>query len=316
MKKTSLTFWMVVLLGLAVAGCSSPAKTTTAGPGQSQPTVATQSVTVTPDQEQPPAKAPAQSAVRVPPKTGTAQGWPAQVQTAPPAPGQNSSQEQSTAVPAPAPLTITTKQVQQNSETIQVDLSIPVIDGLQDSKLQQQLNNRFEQDASTFETDIETQAGEDIKEAAKSGYPFRQYNATTAYKVAYNQNGLLSITVDYYQFTGGAHGATERRPYNYDLEMGKELSLQDLFKAGVNYKEILNREIAAQIKANPEGGYLTQPEMGFETIDDNQPFYLTDGGLVVYFAQYEIAPYVAGIPEFKIPFSLLKDSVEPRFTGQ
>jgi predicted small secreted protein len=282
MKKTSLTFWMVVLLGLAVAGCSSPAKTTTAGPGQSQPTVATQSVTVTPDQEQPPAKAPAQS----------------------------------TAVPAPAPLTITTKQVQQNSETIQVDLSIPVIDGLQDSKLQQQLNNRFEQDASTFETDIETQAGEDIKEAAKSGYPFRQYNATTAYKVAYNQNGLLSITVDYYQFTGGAHGATERRPYNYDLETGKELSLQDLFKAGVNYKEILNREIAAQIKANPEGGYLTQPEMGFETIDDNQPFYLTDGGLVVYFAQYEIAPYVAGIPEFKIPFSLLKDSVEPRFTGQ
>jgi hypothetical protein len=316
MKKTSLTLWMVVLLGLAVAGCSSPAKTTTAGPGQSQPTIATQSVTVTPDQEQPPAKAPAQSAVRVPSKAGTAQGWPAQVQTAPPAPGQNSSQEQSTAVPAPAPLTITTKQVQQNSETIQVDLSIPVIDGLQDSKLQQQLNNRFEQDASTFETDIETQAGEDIKEAAKSGYPFRQYNATTAYKVAYNQNGLLSITVDYYQFTGGAHGATERRPYNYDLETGTELSLQDLFKAGVNYKEILNREIAAQIKANPEGGYFTQPEMGFETIGDNQPFYLTDGGLVVYFAQYEIAPYVAGIPEFKIPFSLLKDSVEPRFTGQ
>ena len=245
MKKTLLALWMAVLLGLAVAGCSSPAKTTSAGLWSSQPIVATQTVTNTPDQEQPPAKAPVQSTVRMPSKAGTA----------PPAPGPNPSQEQSTA--APAPLTVTTKQVQQNSETIQVDLSIPVIDGLQDSKLQQQLNNRFEQNASQFETNIETQAGEDIKQAAVSGYPFRQYNATTAYKVAYNQNGLLKgITVDYYQFTGGAHGGTERRPYNYDLETGKELSLRDLFKAGVNYKEILNGEIAAQIKANPEGGCI------------------------------------------------------------
>jgi hypothetical protein len=316
MKKASLTLWMVVLLGLAVAGCSSPAKTATAGPGQSQPTVVTQSVASRPAQEQPPTKTPSLSTVRVSVKASAAQERLAQVQTATPAQEQNSAKEQSTAIPVPAPLTITTKQVQQNSETIQVDLSIPVLAGLRDSKLQQQLNNRFEQEASIFMTGIETQAGEDIKEAAKSGYPFRQYNATSTYKAAYNQNGLLSITVDYYQFTGGAHGATERKPYNYDLETGKELSLQDLFKAGVNYKEILNREIAAQIKANPEGDYFTQPEMGFETIDDDQPFYLTDGGLVVYFAQYEIAPYVAGIPEFKILFGQLKGSVNPRFTGQ
>jgi uncharacterized protein YceK len=316
MKKTSLTLWMMVLLGLALAGCSSPAKTTAAGPGQSQPTVATQSVTNAPAQKPPSVKAPASSAIQVTSQANTAQGRPTQGQIAPPAPGPNPAQEQSTVASSPAPVTITTNQVQQNNETIQVDLSIPVIDGLQDSLLQQQLNNRFEQDASKFETDIATQAGEDIKEAAASGYPFRQYNATTAYKVAYNQNGLLSVTVDYYQFTGGAHGGTERRPYNYNLETGKELSLQDLFKAGVNYKEILNQEIAAQIKANPEGGYFTQPELEFKTIDDNQPFYLTDGGLVVYFAQYEIAPYYVGIPEFKIPFSLFKDGVEPRFTGQ
>jgi hypothetical protein len=213
-------------------------------------------------------------------------------------------------------LTITTKQVQQNSETIQVDLSIPVIDGLQDSKLQQQLNNRFEQDALNFANDTATQAGEDVKEAAKSGYPFRQYNATTAYKTAYNQNGLLSITVDYYQFTGGANGTTDRIPYNYDLVTGQELSLQDLFKTGVNYEETINREITAQIRANPEGEYFTQPDMEFKTIDDNQPFYLTDGGLVVYFGQAEIAPHAAGIPEFKIPFSLFKDGVKPRFTRQ
>ena len=302
MKKASLTLWLVVLLGLAMGGCSSPANTTSAGPGQAQPTVATQGVTNTPEQEQPPVKAPTR------PSASQEQGSPAQGRAAIP------GQEQSAATPPP--VTVTTKQVQQNSETIQVDLSIPVIDGLQDSKLQQQLNNRFEQDALNFENDTATQAGEDVKQDAQSGYPFRQYNATTAYKTAYNQNGLLSITVDYYQFTGGAHGTTDRIPYNYDLATGQELSLQDLFKTGVTYVETINREIAAQIGAHPEGDYFTQPDMEFKTIDDSQPFYLTDGGLVVYFGQAEIAPYVAGIPEFEIPFSLFKDGVKPRFTTQ
>jgi hypothetical protein len=314
MKKTSLALWMMVLLGLAAAGCSSSAKTTAAGPGPSQPTVAAQNMANAPEQKPPSAKASARSAVQMATKANTAQGRPVQGQIAFLAPRQNPAQGQPTIASSPAPLTITTKQVQQNNAAIQVDLSIPVVDGLQDSQLQQQLNNRFEQDASQFETDIETQAGDDIKQAAVSGYPFRQYNATTAYKVAYNQNGLLSVTVDYYQFTGGAHGGTERKPYNYNLETGKELTLQDLFKAGVNYKQILNQEIADQIKANPEGGYFAQPDLEFKTIDDSQPFYLTDGGLVIYFAQYEIAPYYVGIPEFKISFSLFRDGVEPRFT--
>lgn len=119
--------------------------------------------------------------------------------------------------------------------------------------------------------------------------------------------------MDYYQFTGGAHGGTERRHYNYDLATGQEVALKDLFNQGVDYKKIINQEIGAQIKANPEGGYFAQPELGFKTIADDQPFYLADGGLVVYFAQYEIAPYAAGIPEFKIPFSLFKSGIRARF---
>ncbi len=300
MKKASLTLWLVVMLGLVAAGCSSPVKTAPTGQSQGQPTVAAQGATNIPEQQQTPAAAPNQST------TKQAQQQPAQGQSQPPALEQPAA--------TPAPVTVTTKKVQQDTEAIQVDLSIPVLDGLQDSKLQQQLNSRFEQDALKFENDLEAQAGEDIKEAVKTGNYFWQYDATTAYKVAYNQNGLLSITVDYYRFTDGAHGTTERIPYNYDLATGQELSLQDLFQAGVNYKEIINQEITAQIKTSPIREYLTVPGMEFKTIDDSQPFYLTDGGLVVYFGQYEIAPYVAGMPEFKIPFNLFNGGVQPQFT--
>ncbi|MFA7078597.1 MAG: RsiV family protein [Syntrophomonas sp.] len=42
---------------------------------------------------------------------------------------------------------------------------------------------------------------------------------------------------------------------------------------------------------------------------ENQSYYIQNGVLVVYFSQYEIAPYAAGIPEFKIPLSNFQDGI-------
>ena len=38
----------------------------------------------------------------------------------------------------------------------------------------------------------------------------------------------------------------------------------------------------------------------FKSIEDKQKFYIQDDNIVVYFDLYDIAPYAAGIPEFKI----------------
>jgi len=35
-------------------------------------------------------------------------------------------------------------------------------------------------------------------------------------------------------------------------------------------------------------------------------YYLSNDGLVIYYQQYEIAPYATGIVEFTIPFSVLE----------
>ena len=98
----------------------------------------------------------------------------AQGQPAAPKVGQPAAQ-------APAPVTVTAKKVQQNTETIQVDLSIPVVAGLQAAsgqEPQERLNDRFEQDALGIERGVDQTGGEDVKEAAKAGYPFRQYSAS------------------------------------------------------------------------------------------------------------------------------------------
>ena len=37
-----------------------------------------------------------------------------------------------------------------------------------------------------------------------------------------------------------------------------------------------------------------------------QSFYLTPNGLVIYYQQYEVGPYAAGIIEFTIPYEQIR----------
>ncbi|MBF7084764.1 DUF3298 domain-containing protein, partial [Desulfallas sp. Bu1-1] len=46
-------------------------------------------------------------------------------------------------------------------------------------------------------------------------------------------------------------------------------------------------------------------DMGFQSISENHPYYIKDNYIVLCFGAYEIAPYAAGMPEFKIPIDLL-----------
>ncbi len=206
-------------------------------------------------------------------------------------------------------VTVTAKNIQQSTDLISIDLKIPVVSGMINQKIQGKINGQFEKDALDFRKEIEKLSVQGKQDADNSGFPFRKFDSTTAFEVAYNKNSLLSIPVEYYQFTGGAHGSTEKKPYYYDLKTGRVIALGDIFKEGYNYKEANNQEVKRQIKEKNDL-YFTQPGMEFQTIKENQPFYFVDGGLTIYFAQYEIAPYAAGIPEFKLPFTLFGNNVK------
>jgi hypothetical protein len=84
--------------------------------------------------------------------------------------------------------------------------------------------------------------------------------------------------------------------------------LKDLFKDGYDYKTVINKEVNQQISLAPDNYF--SGDLGFKGIGDDQKYFLEDGFLVVYFSQYEIAPYVTGIPEFKIPLSQFQDGIK------
>lgn len=135
-----------------------------------------------------------------------------------------------------------------------------------------------------------------------------QYEAIYNYKIAYNKNNILSIPLTMYEFTGGAHGLTNIKSFNYDLVKEKELKLEDLFKANSNYKEVINNHIKEEISKQPENYF--QGQDGFSSIKDNQDFYISDEGIVIYFSLYDIAPYSSGIPMFTITWDEIIDYLE------
>ena len=106
---------------------------------------------------------------------------------------------------------------------------------------------------------------------------------------------------------GGAHGSTTRKAYVIDKKLNKKLSIKELFKIGYDYKTVIDKEIRNQINKNKEKYFVDV--MTYKGINDDAKFYIKGENLVIYYNQYEIAPYAyLGIPEFNIPINDFKEN--------
>ena len=133
----------------------------------------------------------------------------------------------------------------------------------------------------------------------KPTFPYEIYSK---YTISEDNNVLLSLYNDYYEYLGGAHGMTTRTSYTIDKEKESLITLKELFVQGYNYSDIINKKIKEEISKNPEN-YFDSGNV-FKGISENQSFYIEGDNLVIYYQLYDIAPYVFGIPEFKIPLKL------------
>jgi len=209
-----------------------------------------------------------------------------------------------------ASIRVTTRSEKSNEEAIAVALKIPQISGMKDAAIQKSLNNALAGPSLRLRDQTTQDAREYYRETRQTGDHFWKYEVAVDYVVHYKKNGILSLTIDNYQFTGGAHGGTERLPFNIDLKTGKFLALKDLFSPGFDYQRIIDEEVRKQI-AQQKDIYF-EGEEGFKGIGDNRTYYIIPGYVVVYFAQYEIAPYASGMPEFKIPVKKFGNSIDQR----
>ena len=151
------------------------------------------------------------------------------------------------------------------------------------------------------EGELYHQAKETYEYNKAHGYPIMIYELMRECKITYNFQNLISLYCDEYTFTGGAHGNTLRKSQTWDLAIGNQVPLKAFF-AGNEYYQLdiikqINEQIAKQIA---EGNNIYFPDycqLVLETFR-LENYYLTPKGIVIFFQQYDIAPYSSGIMTF------------------
>lgn len=199
-------------------------------------------------------------------------------------------------IPIVKEVKVVDKYIREKNDFVEIDSIYPQLTQECGEKKFLTINSKIEKWTKEWVDDIKLMAKEYYGNNIAPGYPFQ---GKSIYEVKYNKNDLTSFYIDYYQFTGGAHGITTRITYVHDNDKGKILALKDMFKEGYDYKTIINKEISKEIEKNKDK-YFDGKE-GFLGINENQKYYIEEGNLVIVYGLYEIAPYVAGIIEFRIP---------------
>jgi len=136
-----------------------------------------------------------------------------------------------------------------------------------------------------------------------------------SYEVALAQDDLISVGFSigsYYQ--GAAHPNTVSDVVNYDLKNGKLLKLADLFKPGAKYLQAIANYCIADLKKQGKDKGLLDEEIqngAAPNAKNYQSWTITKKGLGISFDAYQVGPYAAGPQYVLVPYSSLKDLINP-----
>jgi hypothetical protein len=173
------------------------------------------------------------------------------------------------------------------------ELWIPVISGLHNPAARNTINEAIRGAVREL---VAEQGSLDDPRAEMQGW----------FEVKTNEKGILSLSLFNYAYTGGAHGLTLQHSLTFDISSGKSYTLAELFKPGSGYVRRLSDLIKGQIETRQIATLET-----FRSIRPDQPYYIADRSLVIYFALYELTPYAFGFPYFPISVYDLTDIANP-----
>lgn len=212
---------------------------------------------------------------------------------------------------------VVTKQIKENNKKLvyEIDAQYPQLNGGN--------NPNFEKFNQTVRALVMKEVGEFKKEMTpKPDEEPRPKNSmgsylAMSYEVGLAQDDLVSIAFEvssYYQ--GAAHPNSYTQALSYDLKNAKELKLGDLFKPDAKYLQSLSTYCITDLKkqSKEHGGSLDD-----RTINDGaspaaknyRSWTIMKKGLGVNFDAYQVGPYAAGPQFVTVPYSVLKDIINP-----
>ena len=150
---------------------------------------------------------------------------------------------------------------------------------------------KFQEEYASFKSDYEESAM--VWEAMFDG------------EVVYQSADVITVAINGYTNTGGAHGNMDISLYNFDAHTGDLLEIDDLVSDMEGFKQLVETYFNKEIESDKDA---ERSEFFF-----GDPFHLpanigfNEEGVLILYNVYEIASYAQGITEFTIPFDDVSD---------
>lgn len=122
--------------------------------------------------------------------------------------------------------------------------------------------------------------------------------------VIYEDPNIVTVAVNSYSFTGGAHGYSSTSFLNFDKERGVELDTPDLFEDMEGFEKFAEAQFRAQEKV-PKDKNINATGFMFEGDAFHLPYNVgyTPDGIQLIYNQYEVASYADGPIVLTLPYN-------------
>lgn len=205
----------------------------------------------------------------------------------------------------------------KNNSYTNIDISYPYFkqaDQVFNSKVEDFIKNRIENHKVTSEENWKTRYQNQTEGYSIPLIPEEEnkFYLHSNFEIIQSNPNYISfiLTIDSYE--GGAHGYVVNVPFNYDIKNKKEILLGDIFSEKIDFLKYLSDESRNYLKGeyitssegyknSYEKSLLEMIEVGTEPKEENfEIFTFTKDKIKIYFAQYQVGPYVIGMPVFEI----------------
>ncbi|WP_374531370.1 RsiV family protein [Acinetobacter sp.] len=125
---------------------------------------------------------------------------------------------------------------------------------------------------------------------------------------------LVTVVLNTSSYLGGAHGSSSQQYYNFDLEKQKLVKLNEVLAP--NQLAALENKAHEAFKTWVIESKLANDVSEYEQawkfkLSDN--YYLSQQGLILQYGEYEIGPYVVGLPRLTIPYDQLQTILKKQY---
>ncbi len=244
-------------------------------------------------------------------------------------PAEESTQESTDGEPGEAPATVSYEEEHQEykkeetvvmtSDYTNVTVEIENNEAAAEAIMAEFEKEKQEKQAAVQETADAVMQDEFILEFAVENTI--SYYEDWGYSNMRNDGRILSFSVYYESYTGGAHGSYAEYGMNFDAKTGERLMIADITENKEAFTEVCTQEMLRQSeKLKAEGVLFDEEVLQSPTLEEmmqnkmeGEDWYFTEDGIRFIFNIYEIAPYVAGEITFDIPYDMLADVLKEEY---